>query len=160
MKKYTMETIVGVFVVFGLICVGYMTVKLGKLNIFGNDYYPLIAKFSTVTGLRTGNPVNILGIDVGRVERITMDQESQQAVVEIRVRKDIKIYDDAIASIKTEGLIGDKYLSIDPGGGGTQLKPNGVITETQAPVDITELISKYAFGEVKSGGAKAQEKQK
>lgn len=149
MKKYTMETVVGIFVVLGLICVGYMTVKLGKLNLLGDDTYSLIAKFSSVSGLRPGNPVNILGIDVGRVERITMDQENQKAIVEIKVNKDIKIYDDAIASIKTEGLIGDKYLSIDPGGGGDLLKPNGVIIDTQAPLDIEQLISKYAFGEVK-----------
>jgi phospholipid/cholesterol/gamma-HCH transport system substrate-binding protein len=149
MKKYTMETVVGIFVVLGLICVGYMTVKLGKLNLWGNDSYSLIAKFSSVSGLRKGNPVNILGIEVGRVERITMDQDNQKAVVEIKVKNDIKIYDDAIASIKTEGLIGDKYLNIDPGGGGDLLKPNGTIVDTQAPVDIEQLISKYAFGEVK-----------
>jgi phospholipid/cholesterol/gamma-HCH transport system substrate-binding protein len=149
MKKYAMETIVGVFVIFGLLCVGYMTVKLGKVDLLTNDSYSLIAKFTTVTGLRIGSPVNILGIEVGRVEKITMDQESLKAVVKISVKKDIKIYDDAIASIKTEGLIGDKYLSIDPGGGGNRLANNGVITDTQAGVDIEQLISKYAFGEVK-----------
>ena len=67
MKKYAMETVVGIFVVVGLICIGYMTVKLGKINLFGDDTYPLTAKFTTVAGLRTGNPVNILGIQVGRV---------------------------------------------------------------------------------------------
>lgn len=144
-----METIVGIFVVFGLICVGYMTVKLGKVNILGDNSYSLFAKFTTVTGLRIGSPVNVLGIEVGRVERITMDQENLKAAVEIRIKKDIKVYDDAIASIKTEGLIGDKYLSIDPGGGGELLQPNGVIKDTQAAMDIEELISKYAFGEVK-----------
>lgn len=149
MKKYNMETIVGIFVVFGLICVGYMTVKLGKVNILGDNSYSLFAKFTTVTGLRIGSPVNVLGIEVGRVERITMDQENLKAAVEVRIKKDIKVYDDAIASIKTEGLIGDKYLSIDPGGGGELLNPNGVIKDTQAAMDIEELISKYAFGEVK-----------
>ena len=78
-----------------------------------------------------------------------MDQKNQKAVVEIRIRKDIKIYDDAIASIKTEGLIGDMYLSIDPGGAGTLLEPGGTITETQPAVDIVDLIGKYAFGDVK-----------
>ena len=149
MKKYTMETIVGIFVVFGLLCVGYMTVKLGKVNLLGDASYSLIANFTSVAGLRIGNPVNILGIDVGRVERITMDQVNQKAVVEIRIKKGIKVYDDAIVSIKTEGLIGDKYLSIDPGGGGNILGDKGVIADTQAAVDIQELISKYAFGEVK-----------
>ena len=159
MKKYTMETIVGIFVIFGLLCVGYMTVKLGKVNILGDNSYSLVAKFTTVTGLRIGSPVNILGIDVGRVEKITMDQENQKAIVELRVKKDIKIYDDAIASIKTEGLIGDKYLNIDPGGGGDLLKPNGVITDTQAAMDIEQLISKYAFGEVKKDKGKEEEKE-
>jgi phospholipid/cholesterol/gamma-HCH transport system substrate-binding protein len=149
MKKYKIETIVGIFVVFGLLCIGYMTVKLGHVSFLGDDSYSLIARFTSVTGLRVGNPVNILGIEVGKVEKITMDQENQKAVVEIRIKKDIKIYDDAIASIKTEGLIGDRNLSIDPGGAGSLLGPSGTITETQAPVDIAELIGKYAFGEVK-----------
>jgi len=78
-----------------------------------------------------------------------MDQENQRAVVKMKIKKGIKIYDDAIASIKTEGLMGDQYISIDPGGSGTLLEPNGTITETQAPVDIIGLISKYAFGDVK-----------
>ena len=149
MKKYAMETIVGIFIVLGLLCIGYMTIKLGHVSLLGDDSYSLIARFTSVTGLRTGNPVNVLGIEVGKVERIDMDQENQKAVVEIRIRKDIKIYDDAIASIKTEGLIGDRYVSIDPGGAGSALGHRGTITETQAPVDITELIGKYAFGEVK-----------
>ncbi len=150
MKKYTIETIVGIFVVFGLLCIGYMTVKLGNVSILGDDSYPIIARFTSVTGLRVGNPVNILGIEVGRIEKISMDQENQKAIVELRIKKGIKIYDDAIASVKTEGLIGDSYLSIDPGGAGELLEPRGIITETQAPVDIIELVSKYAFGEIKS----------
>jgi phospholipid/cholesterol/gamma-HCH transport system substrate-binding protein len=150
MKKYKIETMVGIFVIFGLLFVGYMTVKSGKVDFLGDNSYSLVAKFTTVTGLRIGSPVNILGIDVGRVDKITMDQVNQKAVVEIRIKKDIKIYDDAIAAIKTEGMIGDKYLDIDPGGSGTILGPSGVITDTQAAVDIVELVSKYAFGEVKN----------
>ncbi|HAR50059.1 ABC transporter substrate-binding protein [Smithella sp. SCADC] len=149
MKKYKIETIVGIFVFLGLLCIGYMTVKLGKVSFLYDDSYPIAAKFISVTGLRDGNPVDIMGIEVGRVERITMDQENQQAVVHMKIRKGIKIYDDAIASIKTEGLVGDQYISIDPGGSGTLLKANGTIMETQAPVDILGLISKYAFGDVK-----------
>ncbi len=150
MKKYTMETIVGIFVTLGLICIGYMTVKLGNVYFLGDDSYPLIAKFTSASGLKIGNPVEILGIEVGRVEHISMDQANQKAVVQIRIKNGIKVYDDAIAAIKTEGLIGDKYLSIDVGGSGTLLGPNGVITDTQAAVDIVELVSKYAFGEIKN----------
>ncbi len=149
MKKYVMETTVGIFVVIGLLCIGYMTVKLGNLGFFGDDSYPIIARFTSVSGLREGSAVQMLGIEVGRVEKLTMDQEKQVAVVEFRIQKGIKIYDDAIASIKTEGLIGDRYVSIDPGGGSDELlQAGGVITETESPTDIQELISKYAFGDV------------
>ena len=149
MKKYTMETTVGIFLVFGLLCIGYMTVKLGHVSSLGDNTYSLFARFTTVSGLRAGSPVDMLGIEVGRVERLTMDQEDQAAVVEMRIQKDIKVYDDAIASIRTEGLIGDMFLSIDPGGAGKLLGPGGTITETQPPVDIVDLIGKYAFGEIK-----------
>lgn len=149
MKKYAMETAVGIFVVIGLFCVGYMTVKLGNVGLLGDDSYSLFARFTSVSGLRTGSSIQMLGIEIGRVDDFTMDQENQMAVVEFRINKGIKIYDDAIASIKTEGLIGDRYVSIDPGGGTDELlQPGGTITETESPTDIQELISKYAFGDV------------
>ena len=149
MKKYAMETTVGIFLAFGLILIGYMTVKLGDVPLFGDDTYILTARFTSVSGLRVGSTVDMLGIEIGRVDKLAIDQKDQRAVVEISVKKNIKIYDDAIASIKTEGLIGDKYLSIDPGGGGELLRPGGTITETQPALDIEGLIGKYAFGEVK-----------
>jgi phospholipid/cholesterol/gamma-HCH transport system substrate-binding protein len=149
MKKYAMETVVGIFVVVGLLCIGYMTVKLGNIGLLGDDSYPLVARFSSVQGLRAGSAVQMLGIEIGRVEKLAMDQEKQVAVVQFRIQKGVKIYDDAMASIKTEGLIGDRYVSIDPGGASDQLlEPGGVIVETESPTDIQELISKYAFGDV------------
>jgi phospholipid/cholesterol/gamma-HCH transport system substrate-binding protein len=153
-----METVVGIFLVIGLILVGYMTVKLGHVSLFGDDSYRLTARFTSITGMRVGSPVYMLGIEVGRVDGLAMDQKSQRAAVSLRIKKGIDIYDDAIASIKTEGLIGDKYLSIDPGGGGNLLKPGGVITETQPPVDIADVIGKYAFGEVKKPGGGSEKK--
>ena len=149
MHKYTMETTVGIFVVIGLLLIGYMTVNLGHFSFLGDNAYPLSARFTSVNGLRTGSPVFMLGLEVGKVGKLTMDQESQRAAVEVRIQKGIKIYDDAIASIKTEGLIGGMYLSIDPGGAGNLLKPGEMITETQPAVDIVDLISKYAFGDMK-----------
>jgi len=149
MKKYAMETTVGIFLAFGLLFIGYMTVKLGHVSLFGDDTYTLIARFTSVSGLRVGSTVDMLGIEIGRVEKLAIDQKDQRALVEMSIRKNIKIYDDAIASIKTEGLIGDKYLSIDPGGGGDLLRPGGTITETQPALDIESLVSKYAFGEIK-----------
>jgi phospholipid/cholesterol/gamma-HCH transport system substrate-binding protein len=148
MKKYSKETVVGIFVVIGLICIAYMTVKLGNVGFFGENTYRLTAKFSTVTGLRVGNPVNMLGLEIGRVAQFEMDQEDQVAIVTLEIDKGYDIYDDAIASIKTEGLIGDKFISIDAGGGGDLLADGDSITETESPTDIMELVSKYAFGGV------------
>ena len=148
MKKYSSETIAGIFVIIGLICLGYMTVQLGNVSIFGDDSYSLYARFTTVSGLRVGNPVEMLGMEIGKVSRFEMDQEEQMAVVELKINNGIHIYDDAIASIKTAGLIGDKYVSIDAGGGGDLLESGDTITETEAPADIGDLISKYAFGDV------------
>ncbi|HNU85567.1 MAG: outer membrane lipid asymmetry maintenance protein MlaD [Pseudomonadota bacterium] len=149
MKKYAMETAVGIFVAIGLLCVGYLTVKLGNIGILEGDQYRVLAKFSSVSGLRAGSTVQMYGIEVGRVDKLGMDAEAQQAQVEMLIRKDIRIYEDALAAIKTEGLIGDKYVSIDPGGIGEPLKPGGSIIQTQAAVDVGDLISKYAFGDVK-----------
>ena len=154
MKKYSIETVVGIFVVVGLLCVAYMTVKLGKISPFGDDYYALYARFGSVSGLRAGNPVELDGIEVGRVEQMSIDQEKQMAVVQLKISKDIKVYDDAVVSIKTAGLIGDKYINIEPGGTGEILKPGGTITETTSPVDIEDLISKYAFGDIKKDDKK------
>ena len=148
MKKYSKETVVGIFVVIGLFCIAYMTVKLGNVGFWGENTYSLTAKYSTVTGLRVGNPVNMLGLEIGRVAKFEMDQENQMAIVTLEINKGIEIYDDAIASIKTEGLIGDKFIGIDAGGGGDLLANGDTITETESPTDIMELVSKYAFGDV------------
>ncbi len=152
MKKYSMETIVGIFVVIGIFCVGYMTIKLGKISLFGDDYYTLYARFGSVSGLKTDSPIEVFGIQVGRVERLVIDKEKQTALAELRIRKDITIYDDARATIKTSGLIGDKFVNIDPGGGGEILKSGGTITETGSPIDIEDLISKYVFGDITKTG--------
>lgn len=154
MKKYSAETLVGVFVLVGILCVGYMTVKLGKASFLGDDSYVLYARFSSVSGLRTGSVVEVHGIEVGKVGRLTIDQAKQMALVELKIDKGIKVFDDASATIKSAGLIGDKFVKIDPGGSGEVLKHGGTIIDTSTPPDIEELIGKYAFGDVKKEGGK------
>jgi phospholipid/cholesterol/gamma-HCH transport system substrate-binding protein len=156
MKKYTQETVVGIFVVVGIIAIAYMTINLGNVGFLGEKTYTLIAKFTSVSGLRAGNPVNMLGLEIGRVDSFQMDQENQVAVVTLRINNGIEIFDDAIASIKTEGLIGDKFISIDAGGGGDLLADGDTITDTESPTDIMDLVSKYAFGDVGSGEEKEE----
>ena len=149
MKKYALETTVGLFVVVGLLCVGYMAVTLGNVSLGGGDTYVLSARFTTVSGLKIGSPVEIYGIQVGRVDKLEIDPQKQLAWVELGIRNGINVYDDGSASIKTAGLIGDKFIKVDPGGSGNLLKPGGTITETSSALDIEDLIGRYAFGEVK-----------
>ena len=148
MKKYSNETIVGIFVIVGMAAIGFMAVRLGNVSLFGDNTYTLYAPFNSVSGLHIDNSVEMLGMEIGRVAGFRMDQDKQQAITELHIKKGIKVYDDAIASIKTAGLIGDKYVAIDPGGGGDLLGNGETITETESPVDIMELVSKYAFGDV------------
>jgi phospholipid/cholesterol/gamma-HCH transport system substrate-binding protein len=149
-----METMVGIFVVIGLLCVGYMTVKLGKASFLGDDSYILYARFPSVSGLRPGSVVEIHGIEAGKVGRLSIDQTKQMALVELKIDKGIKVYDDASATIKSSGLIGDKFVKVDPGGSGDLLKPGATIIDTTTPPDIEDLIGKYAFGDVKKEGQK------
>ena len=148
MNRFSLETAVGVFVALGLLCVGYMIVNLGHVSLGGDNTYVLRARFDSVSGLKINHPVEVLGLEVGRVVAFQMDHELQVVWVTLKIDHGTKIFDDAIAAIKSAGLIGDKYVSIDPGGSGERLQPGDAITDTQAPIDIEALISKYAFGEL------------
>jgi len=148
MKSYSLETAVGLFVLAGLLCVGYLTVKLGKMEIFGGDGYVVKARFIDVTGLKDGASVEMAGVRVGRVEAIGLSQD-KHAILDLRLSTSVKLTDDAIVSIKTNGLIGDKYVKITPGGAGDPVAPGGMLTETESSVDLQDLIGKYVFGGVK-----------
>ena len=93
----------------------YLSVNLANKEILGGSGYNVVAFFSNITGLRLGSQVEIAGVEVGRVKKIELD-ENYQAKVTIRLNKDVIVQEDAIASIKTKGLIGDKYVQITPGG--------------------------------------------
>ncbi len=139
---------VGIFVLAGLICVGYLTVRLGKMELFGDDYYSVNARFQSISGLKPDAAVEIAGVQVGQVDSITLDPEEQVALVKIKIQKDVILNDDVIASVKTSGLIGDKYIKLSPGGSEIILKPGDTIIETESAIDLEELISKYVFGGV------------
>ncbi|OEU52429.1 MAG: outer membrane lipid asymmetry maintenance protein MlaD [Desulfobacterales bacterium C00003060] len=148
MKRLSIETAVGIFVLIGIVCVGYLTIRLGEMEWIGDNDYPLYACFQSVSGLKTGVTVEMAGVQIGRVDTISLDPERQIAVVKLKIRKEIILTDDVIASVKTSGLIGDKYIALTAGGSDLVLKPGDMITETESAVDLEELISKYAFGEV------------
>ncbi len=149
MKKQKIELIVGIFVIAGLLCAGYLAVKLGRMELLAGNYYNLYAKFASVAGLTKGARVETAGVQIGQVTDISLDKKSGAALIEMKINSDIELMDDSIASVKTSGLLGDKYIGISLGGSDIKLKPGDYILETESAVDIEGLISKFAFGGVK-----------
>jgi phospholipid/cholesterol/gamma-HCH transport system substrate-binding protein len=146
MERTKVNVAVGLFLVLGILALGYLSVRLGRVSFLGGAGYLVTADFPAVGGLKAGSSVEIAGVQVGRVESIGL--ADYQARVVLRLNTHVKIQDDSIASIKTKGLIGEKYIRISPGGSDKIIAPNGRIREVEAPVDLEELISKYIFGKV------------
>jgi phospholipid/cholesterol/gamma-HCH transport system substrate-binding protein len=146
MKRLTMETLVGLFVVVGIVSLAYLSIKLGKLEVIGERGYTVLAVFDSVAGLKNGAVVEIAGVEVGRVKAIGL--ENFRAVVSMSIDPGVSLQDDVIVSIRTKGLIGEKYVRITPGGSETLIQPGGKIRDTEDPIDIEHLISNYIFGKL------------
>lgn len=148
MKRITLELIVGVFVLAGLLCLSYLSIKLGKMELVGGDYYEVTSEFDSVSGLKKGASVELAGVEVGRVDRVDLDPKTDRARLHLKIRKGIRLQDDAIASVRTRGIIGDKFIKLSPGGSETLIADNGRIRDTESAVDLEELLSKYIHGKV------------
>jgi len=146
MKKFDVELCVGLFMILGIMCLGYLSIKLGKLEVLGSQGYEVEAVFSNGGGIKSGSTVVIAGVEIGRVKKVSLDD--YQAVVVMDLSPDVKLQEDAIASIKTRGLIGDKFIEITPGGSEEVIGPGGKIRDTQSAIDFEELISNYVFGKL------------
>ncbi len=146
MKRLTMETLVGLFVVVGVASLAYLAIKLGKLEVIGTRGYTVVAEFDSVAGLKNGAVVEIGGVEVGRVREITL--KNYRAVVAMSIDPGVKLQDDAIVSVRTKGLIGEKYVKITPGASDKLVQPGGRIRDTEDPVDMEQLISNYIFGKI------------
>jgi phospholipid/cholesterol/gamma-HCH transport system substrate-binding protein len=146
------EVIVGVFVIVGMVCLGYLAIRLGKLEVFGNNGYVVYADFASVAGLKLGDPVEIAGVKVGRVDSISLADDRGR--LGLKIENGVKLQEDVIASVRARGLIGDKYVVISPGASDKLLASGDKIRETESPPDLTELIGKYVGGDLTSKGEK------
>lgn len=146
MKKGNLEVVVGVFVLFGLACLAYLAIHLGKMEVMGSGYQ-VVVSFENVSGLKKGAAVEVAGVDVGRVEAIRL-ASGDRAQVTLRLEPDLKLCDDAIASIRTKGIIGDKFVKLSPGSSDKLIPPGGKIRDTESSIDLEELISSYIHGKV------------
>lgn len=149
MNMVKLEMMVGTFMLIGILCLGYVSIKLGKMEIGGGDYYSVTARFDSVSGLKPGARVEVAGVEVGKVDRIALDTKSgDQALAYLKIKSGVKITDDVIASVRTSGIIGDKFIKLRPGGSDKFLKNNDKIRETESAIDIEELVSKFIHGKV------------
>jgi phospholipid/cholesterol/gamma-HCH transport system substrate-binding protein len=139
------ELVVGAFLLLGLLAVSWLAVRLGDLSMLGQERYHVVARFTSASGLRTGAYVEAGGVRVGLVDDIDFDPERYQAVVTLAIDPDVPITEDAVASIRTAGIIGDKFVKITPGGSDRVLAPGEEILDTEPSINLEELISKYIF---------------
>ncbi len=152
------EVIVGVFVLAGLVCLGYLAIRLGKLELFGSQGYVLFADFVSVAGIKLGDPIEIAGVRIGKVEGIALADD--RARLTLRVSEGVKLQEDVIASVRARGLIGDKFVLVTPGASDKIIAPGGKIRETDSPPDIPDLIGKFVGGDLTSKGDKKNDSQK
>lgn len=146
MRRFDVELSVGLFLIAGIVCLGYLSIKLGKMEILGSKGYEIYGLFSNSGGIKKGSSISIAGVDVGRVKALTL--EGYQARIVMNLPESLKVQEDSIASIKTKGLIGEKFIEITPGGSEKILGPGDRIRETQPAVDFEGLLSNYVFGKI------------
>ena len=147
MKQAGVETLVGVFVLAGMASLAYLAISLGGLEIFQGNNYRVMALFGSASGLTSGDSIEIAGVEIGKVGRISLSDDDQ-ARVEMKIRGGVKLTEDVIASVRTKGLIGDRYIKLEQGGSERYIKAGGRIRETTPPLDIEELIGQFIFGKI------------
>lgn len=152
-RKYSREFIAGCFVLIGLICIAYMTIKLGRMELFSRQGYFVSAVFSSVSGLRVGADVEIAGVSVGRVTEIGLEQGMAAARVTLNMRDGVVLGEDTVAAIKTSGIIGDKFIELSPGNTQKPMQPGGVITASMGAADIDDLINQFSMSSAYSSQA-------
>ena len=145
MKRINIEIAVGLFVVIGFVCFAWMSVKLGDVSFFEKPSFHVSARFGSASGLKPDSKVEISGVQVGKVVGIHLDVDSYEAVVRMKIDQGILLQEDVIASIRTAGIIGDRYVNITPGGLDELIVDGGEITETESAINLEDLLSKYIF---------------
>jgi phospholipid/cholesterol/gamma-HCH transport system substrate-binding protein len=146
------ETVMGALVL--VVACGFMAFAYQGSNLKPVEGYPLKAKFNTVAGIGLGSDVRIGGIKVGVVSNMILDPATYQAILTLQMKDGLKLPDDSSAAVVSDGLLGSKYIKIEPGAEDKMLAANDTITLTQSAVNLEELIGKMAFGGVSGNGDK------
>jgi phospholipid/cholesterol/gamma-HCH transport system substrate-binding protein len=149
MNKTFLDVFVGLFLVVGFVAMGWLAFELGEVPwLTGSKTYPLMAEFDNISGVKSGADIQVAGVKVGTVGELALNDDAV-AVIRMQINRSVEIPVDSIASVKSQGIIGDKFIQISLGGDEKIFKQNEVIRDTESAVDIESLISKFAFGQVK-----------
>jgi phospholipid/cholesterol/gamma-HCH transport system substrate-binding protein len=149
MKKTTTEMIVGLFIIAGFMALVYMALRLGEVPFLrSSSTYTINAEFNSVSGVKKGSAVQVAGVVVGDVSRVWLGDKGY-AHLSLRIDKSLKIPIDSIASVKSQGIVGDKFIQLTLGGDDKVFPDGGLIRDTESAIDIESLISKFAFGSAK-----------
>lgn len=148
MKKINLELTVGLFLLVGFFCFVYLALQLGEISVFAAEKnYTLVSDFDSISGLKEGAIVEIAGVNIGKVTGVMLS-EDDRARVYMQIHNEFDVYEDAVVSVKTRGIIGGKYIKLTQGGSDVLLQDGDFIEETESVIDIEEMISKYVFGDV------------
>ncbi len=148
MKNNILEMAVGLFMIIGFCAFGYLALQLGEVPFLtSSSTYIINAEFDNVSGVKKGASVQVAGVVMGSVAKVTLG-EDEVAVLALRISKDLIVPLDSMASVKSQGIIGDKYVQLSLGGDEENFKPGEMLRDTESSVDIESLISKFAFGSV------------
>ena len=160
MGKKGIETLVGLFVLLGMLGLVFLALKAANLTSFGGgDTYSLTAKFDNIGGLKPRAAVRSAGVTVGRVASITLDAKTYQGVVRLEIEKGVQFPKDSQARILTAGLLGDQYIGIEPGGDDQNLGPGSNIAQTQSAVVLENLIGQFLTGKAAEAGSSGGDKK-
>jgi phospholipid/cholesterol/gamma-HCH transport system substrate-binding protein len=154
MSKKGIETLVGLFVLLGLLGLMFLALKAANLGSFdGGDTYQLQARFDNIGGLKVRAPVRSAGVTVGRVTSIALDGKTYQGVVTLDINKNFQFPRDSSAKILTSGLLGDQYIGLEPGGDEKNFAAGDVIKQTQSAVVLENLIGQFLFNKAAEAGS-------
>ena len=145
MKKMNVNFIVGLFMLLGMGSMAYLAVTIAGVSGYSEDSYQLVAKFDSSSGLKEDAFIEIAGVKAGKVTSIELDKETFESVAVFVFDTGVILAEDTIASIRTSGIIGDKFVKISPGASDDILKSGDEIIETESSISIEELVSKYIF---------------
>jgi phospholipid/cholesterol/gamma-HCH transport system substrate-binding protein len=149
MKNSSIQFWVGLFMIAGFVAFAYLALQLGEVSFLSSSKsYTVTAQFDNISGIKKGASVQIAGVVVGEASKIWLDKDGV-ANVYLQINKEVQLSIDSMASVKSQGLIGDKYIQLTLGGDEEFFHDGDVLTDTESAVDLESLISKFAFGSVK-----------